>query len=72
MNSLKAFKLKKEEAEQRKEFKKMCDSCVPQEYIELDKFILAVLERLTDHCIESIEDLDQALKELEDYQSMEG
>lgn len=69
MTSLKAYKMKKEEAEQRKEFKKACDSCVPDEYIELDNFILAVLERLTDHCIESLEDLDQALKELEDYQS---
>ena len=69
MNSLKAYKLKKEEAEQRAEFKKTCDSCVPDEYIELDNFILAVLEKLTDHCIESLEDLDQALKELEDYQS---
>ena len=69
MNSLKAYKLKKEEAEQRKAFKKVCDSCVPDEYIELDNFILAVLEKLTDHCIESLEDLDQALKELEDYQS---
>ncbi len=69
MNSLKAYKLKKEEAEQRIEFKKACNSCVPDEYIELDKFILAVLEKLTEHCIESLEDLDTALKELEDYQS---
>ena len=73
MTSLKAFKMKKEE-EQRIEFKKACDSCVPNEYIELDKFILAVLEKLSDHCIESLEDLDQALEELADYQSrdMEG
>lgn len=74
MNSLKAYKLKKEEAEQRASFKKACDSCVPDEYIKLDNFILAVLEKLTDHCIESLEDLDQALEELADYQSrnMEG
>lgn len=69
MNSLKAYKLKKEEAEQKASFKKVCDSCVPDEYIELDNFILAVLEKLTDHCIESLEDLDQALEELENYQS---
>lgn len=69
MNSLKAYKLKKEEAEQRAEFKKVCNSCVPDEYIELDNFILAVLEKLTNHCIESISDLDNALTELENYQS---
>lgn len=69
MTSLEAFKLKKEEAEQRLEFKKHCDSCVPKQYIELDEFILGVLERLTDHCIETLADLDQALTELEDYQS---
>ena len=69
MTTLEAYKLKKEEAEQRKEFKKVCNACVPDEYIELDNFILAVLEKLTDHCIETIDDLDKALKELEDYQS---
>lgn len=69
MNSLRAFKLKKEEYQQRVEFKKACDSCVPNEYIELDMFILGVLERLTDHCIETLADLDQALAELEEYQS---
>ena len=69
MTTLEAYKLKKEEAEQRLEFKKACDSCVPDECIELDNFILAVLEKLTDHCIESLEDLDQALEELVDYQS---
>ena len=71
MNSLKAYKMKKEEAEQRAEFKKVCDSCVPDEYIALDNFILAVLEKLNDHCIDSLEDLDQALEELADYQSRE-
>lgn len=71
MNSLTAYKMKKEEAEQRKNFKKVCNACVPDEYIELDNFILAVLEKLTDHCIETIEDLDQALEELADYQSRE-
>ena len=69
MTTLEAYKLKKEEAEQRKAFKKVCDSCVPDVYVELDDFIVAVLERLTDHCIETIDDLDKALKELEDYQS---
>ena len=69
MTTLEAYKLKKEEAEQRLEFKKACDSCVPNKYIELDKFILGVLEQLTNHCIETQEELNQALEELADYQS---
>ena len=65
MNSLTAWKMKKEEAEQRRKFKETCDACVPDIYIELDEFIVNVLERLTDHCIESIEDLDDAMKRLD-------
>ena len=71
MTTLEAYKLKKEEAEQRLEFKKACDSCVPNKYIELDNFILGVLEELTNHCIETQEELEQALEELADYQSRE-
>ena len=71
MTTLEAYKLKKEEAEQRLEFKKACDSCVPNKYIELDNFILGVLEQLTNHCIETQEELNQALEELADYQSRE-
>ena len=71
MNALTAYKMKSEEANQRKEFKKVCDSCVPNEYIELDNFIVQVLLKLTDHCIETLEDLDNALEELADYQSRE-
>lgn len=71
MTTLEAYKLKKEEAEQRLEFKKACDSCVPNKYIELDNFILGVLEQLTNHCIETQEELEQALEELADYQSRE-
>ena len=69
MTTLEAYKMKKEEAEQRLEFKKACDSCVPNKYIELDNFILGVLEKLTDHCIETEDELEQALEELADYQS---
>lgn len=69
MTTLEAYKLKKEEAEQRLEIKKACDSCVPNKYIELDKFVLGVLEQLTNHCIETQEELEQALEELADYQS---
>lgn len=71
MTTLEAYKLKKEEAEQRLEFKKACDSCVPNKYIELDNFILGVLEQLTNHCIETQEELEEALEELADYQSRE-
>ena len=69
MTTLEAYKLKKEEADQRIEFKKACDTCVPNEYIELDKFILGVLSELTDHCIETLDELHEALEELADYQS---
>ena len=71
MTTLEAYKLKKEEAEQRIEFKKACDTCVPNEYIELDYFILGVLNELNDHCIETIGKLHKALEELADYQSRE-
>lgn len=71
MTTLEAYKLKKEEAEQRLEIKKACDSCVPNKYIELDNFILGVLEQLTNHCIETQEELEEALEELAEYQSRE-
>ena len=71
MTTLEAYKLKKEEAEQRLEFKKACDSCVPNKYIELDNFILGVLEELTNHCIETQDELEEALEELAEYQSRE-
>ena len=64
MNSLEAYKMVVEQLKQRKEFKKVCDGCVPTEYIECDEFVIQVLELLTDHCIESIEDLKEILDNL--------
>lgn len=71
MTVLEAYKMTKEQLSQRKRFKEVCDECVPQEYIDLDEFVLEVLELLTDHCIESVSDLYKALDELENYQSEE-
>ena len=71
MTVLEAYKLIKEQLKERKAFKQCCDECVPQEYIDLDEFVLEVLELLTDHCIESVSDLYKALDELENYQSEE-
>ena len=64
MQSIDAYKLVKEQLKQRKDFKEVCDSCVPDEYIELDEFILAILETLTEHCIETLDDLKEVLGDL--------
>lgn len=64
METLQAYKLVKEQLKQRKDFKQVCDGCVPNEYIELDTFILAILEELTKHCIETLEDLKSVLNKL--------
>lgn len=62
MNSLKAYQMTIQQLAQRKSFKEVCDSCVPDEYIELDEFVISALELLTEHCIESIEDLKEVLE----------
>ena len=62
MNSLRAYQMELQQLAQRKSFKEVCDACVPDEYIELDEFVIQVLELLTDHCIETIEDLKEVLE----------
>ena len=64
MEVLKAYHLIDKQLKQREEFKSKCDSCVPDEYIELDKFILDILDILFDHAVETIEDLKELCNEV--------
>lgn len=57
MKSLDAYKLFKQEVEDRTRFKKVCDSCVPQEYIDLSKYGEEISLELSNHSIESLDDL---------------
>lgn len=43
MNNYEAYKLYKEEAKRHAFLKRTCDSCIPDELIELDKIVLRLI-----------------------------